>query len=124
MMLFGVLLILLGVVAIGAPFLVGVSMTLVLGLILIAAGITQVVWAFRSPSLQGAIVPFLWGAFTGVAGLYTLSRPATALAVITLVLAAYFFVSGVYEVWLALQLKPRPGWGCLGRSGPNDRLGK
>jgi uncharacterized membrane protein HdeD (DUF308 family) len=46
-----------------------------------------------------------------LAGLYTLARPDVALAGLTLFLAVYFFTSGLYEVWLALRLKPLKGWG-------------
>ena len=68
----------------------------------------MVIWTFKSPSFEGGVLPFLWGAITLVAGIYTISQPATALAVMTLALTGYFFVSGVYEVWLALHLSPSP----------------
>jgi len=109
--LFGMLLIFLGFLAIGTPFVAGLSLTMALGLILVAAGIIQLVWTFKSPTFQTGVLPFLWGVITLVAGIYTISQPATALAVITLALTTYFFVSGVYEVWLALHIRPRPGWG-------------
>jgi uncharacterized membrane protein HdeD (DUF308 family) len=111
MTFFGILLILLGLVSIAAPLVTGISLTLMLGLVLLAAGITQVVWGFKTKSFKSAITPLLWGALTLLAGLYTLARPDVALAGLTLFLAGYFFVSGLYEVWLALRLRPRKGWG-------------
>ena len=40
-----------------------------------------------------------------------LARPAMALATITLVLAAYFIVNGVFEIIWAFRLRPIKGWG-------------
>lgn len=111
MTFFGILLILLGIVSIAAPLLTGISLTLMLGLVLVAAGITQVVWGLKTRSFRSAITPLLWGVLTLLAGFYVLARPSAALAGLTLFLAMYFFVSGLYEVWLALRLRPNKGWG-------------
>jgi uncharacterized membrane protein HdeD (DUF308 family) len=39
------------------------------------------------------------------------ARPAMALATITLVLAAYFIVDGIFEIIWAFRLRPIKGWG-------------
>ena len=39
------------------------------------------------------------------------ARPGMALATLTLVLAAYFFVDGIFEIVWAFRLRPIKGWG-------------
>ena len=107
----GILLIILGVVSIAAPFVAGVSLTLMLGFVLLAAGICQLVWAFQSETFGRGLMVFLWGGLTILAGGYTISRPAAALAGLTVFLAMYFFISGLMDVFLAFRIKPVEGWG-------------
>ena len=40
-----------------------------------------------------------------------MSNPAAALASLTIFLAAYLIVSGIFEALLAFQVKPAKGWG-------------
>ncbi len=107
----GILLIILGVIAIAAPFVTGVSLTLMLGFILLAAGIAQLIWSFGSSTFGAGVAKFLWGGLTLLAGAYVLSQPAAALAGITLFLAFYLIVSGIFDSWMAFSIKPEPGWG-------------
>jgi uncharacterized membrane protein HdeD (DUF308 family) len=39
------------------------------------------------------------------------SNPGAALATMTMVLAIYLVISGVFEVMMAFQIKPVKGWG-------------
>ena len=54
---------------------------------------------------------FVIGLMSAVAGGYMLARPGMALATITIVLAAYFIVDGVFEIIWAFRLRPIKGWG-------------
>ena len=49
--------------------------------------------------------------FSIVIGGYMLSRPGMALATLTLVLAVYFVVDGVFQSIWAFRLRPIKGWG-------------
>ena len=53
---------------------------------------------------------FALGALTLVAGGYLVARPGMGLATLTLVLAAYLFVEGVFEIIYAFRLRPIKGW--------------
>jgi uncharacterized membrane protein HdeD (DUF308 family) len=46
-----------------------------------------------------------------------LGRPLFGLASLTLVLAAYFLVDGIFEIIAAFQIKPKKGWGWVLFSG-------
>jgi len=50
---------------------------------------------------------------TLLVGLYMVVRPGLALATLTLVLAIYFFVDGIFEIIEAFDLKPLNGWGWM-----------
>ena len=108
MMMMGVFLIVLGVLAIAAPAVAGVSLTLMLGVLAIAAGAAQTAFALRA---RRGLGPIVWGVVTILAGAYMVSRPGVALATLTLFLAAYFLVSGLFEIMLAFQVRPARGWG-------------
>lgn len=110
MFILGILLIVLGLFAIAAPGLAGISLTLLLGLVTIAGGVAQTAAALPSRSRHG-LSPMVWGIVTIVAGAFIVTRPAGALAGLTLFLAAYFLVEGISEVMLAFKVRPEPGWG-------------
>jgi uncharacterized membrane protein HdeD (DUF308 family) len=103
----GIALIILGVIAIAAPLVTGISIALLLGALLLMAGIAKIVWAFRDKRGIGAMA---WGGLTLLTGIIILAQPGVALASLTLVFATYFFVSGIFEAWIAIQSRPAPGW--------------
>ena len=49
--LFGVITIFLGILVIASPIIVGVSVILIVGLLVLAGGITRMIWAFHAGSL-------------------------------------------------------------------------
>ena len=59
------------------------------------------------------ILCFLLGGLTVVAGGLMLARPVFAIMSLTVLLAAYFIVSGIFEVIAGLQARPAHGWGWL-----------
>ena len=110
MYLLGIVLIVLGLLAIGAPGLAGISLTLLLGMVTLAGGVAQTAAALPSRSRHG-LGPLVWGIVTILAGVFIVTRPVGAMAGLTLFLAAYFLVQGISEVILALQVRPERGWG-------------
>jgi len=109
----GIVTVILGVLAMMAPLMTGVTVALLLGILLIAAGITRTIFAFKAKSWGKGILAFVLGLLTLLVGLYMIARPGVALATLTLVLAAYFFVDGIFEIFEAFDLKPLKGWGWM-----------
>lgn len=109
----GILLLVTGILAVASPFLAGVSVTVMVGSLLIFGGVSQGVLAFSAGAFGRGLLLFLMGVLTAVAGGYMLSRPVAALAAMTLFLAAYFVVEGIVELFAAFGARPREGWGWL-----------
>ncbi len=109
-MFLGILIAIAGVLAIASPLVAGLSVTVVVGILLIFTGVSRMFLAFRL-SLGRGVLMFLLGVLTLVAGGYLVSRPGAGLATLTLFLAAYLVVDGVFEIIWAFKLRPIKGWG-------------
>ncbi len=109
----GIITVILGVVAMIAPMIAGLTVALMIGMILIAAGIVRTVFAFKCKSWGKGILVFLLGLLTLLVGLYMVARPGVALVSLTLFLAAYFVVDGIFGIIEAFDLKPIKGWGWM-----------
>ncbi|SNZ05711.1 Uncharacterized membrane protein HdeD, DUF308 family [Natronoarchaeum philippinense] len=94
----GVALILLGLLAIVFPFVTGVSLSLLLGALLVVGGIVHGVHAFSAPGWTGSAVQILLGIVYVVAGIALVVNPVFGLATLTLLVIAYLFVGGIVEL--------------------------
>lgn len=113
LMILGVATVILGIVAMMAPMITGIAVALMVGILLIAGGIARTIFAFKCKSWGKGILVFVLGLLTLLVGLYMVARPGVALATLTLVLAAYFVVDGIFEIIEAFDLKPIKGWGWM-----------
>lgn len=111
--LFGILTIILGLLAIATPLVVGVSVAFLVGLFVLVAGAARMIWALQAGSLGKGVLGFAIGALTLVCGVVLVSDPLVASGVLTLLLAAYFLVDGGAEIAAAFQVRPASGWGWL-----------
>lgn len=109
----GIVTIIIGIAAMITPLVAGVAVALMIGILLIGAGIVRTVFAFKCKSWGKGILVFLLGLLTLLVGLYMVARPGVALATLTLFLAAYFVVDGIFEIIEAFDLKPIDGWGWM-----------
>ena len=109
----GWLLVILGILALASPLVAGLSITMLIGVLLIAGGIAQLVMVFRAGSFGSGITLAILGGLSLVAGLYTVTQPAAALGALTLFLALYFVASGILEVIGAVSARPADGWGWV-----------
>jgi len=111
--IFGIVTMIFGILAMGAPLMAGLAVATVVAILMIAAGIARMFWAFKAESLGRGIFKFLVGGLTLVFGILILGRPLVGLGSLTLLLIAYFLVDGISEILAAFQVKPEPGWGWL-----------
>jgi uncharacterized membrane protein HdeD (DUF308 family) len=109
----GILLLIAGFLALVAPFAAGLSITFIIGVLLLISGAAQLLLVFRAGSFGEGLWLVLLGLLSLIAGGYMLFQPLSALASLTLFLAAYFIVSGVIETVGAFGAKPAQGWGWL-----------
>ncbi len=109
----GIILIIVGLLAIAAPLAAGVSITILVGTLLIIGGVGECFLAFQAGAFGRGLQIFIVGALMAVAGFYMVSQPVAGLATITLFLTAYFIVSGIFEIIASVQIRPASGWGMM-----------
>src|SRR3954452_9112971 len=91
-LILGIALILLGVLAIGVPFVATLTTVLVFGILLLAGGVVQVVSAILARGWQGFFLHLLAGVLHFIVGGLMIERPLLAAEALTLLLAVAFFV--------------------------------
>jgi uncharacterized membrane protein HdeD (DUF308 family) len=109
----GVVTIVLGVLAMFAPMLTGFSVMLMVGALVVIAGIMRMIWAFKAGSLGKGLLVFVLGCLTLLCGVALVANPLFAASVLTLVLTIYFIVDGAAEIAAGLGRRPTSGWGWL-----------
>lgn len=107
----GILLVILGTIALGLSVYTTLASVLVFGGFLIAGGILQLIHAFYWKTWRGFVVDFIIGILNTVVGGLLIARPAEGALSLTLLLAAFFLVSGFFKVGLALARRMEHyGW--------------
>jgi len=114
---FGAILTVLGVFAVLAPMFAGITVTVLLGMLLIFAGIAELVFAFQSGSFGKGVLRSLFGGLSVLAGVVILATPASSLGVLTFVLAGFLLAGGVLDIVFAFKQRPGDGWGWVLFSG-------
>ena len=117
LLMLGVLTVVLGFFAMMAPLMTGMTIAVMIGMLLIIAGVARSIFAFKAKSWGKGIMVFLLGLLTLIVGFYMVTRPVVAVTSLTLFLAAYFVVDGIFEIIEAFDLKPIDGWGWMLFSG-------
>jgi len=107
----GILLIFLGVIALVDSVAVSVISMIFFGWVLLFAGIIQAVQAFRHRMGNHFFLHVLNAVFSFVVGLMLLRNSLAGLLVITLLMAAYFIVAGIFRIVAASAVRvPGSGW--------------
>jgi uncharacterized membrane protein HdeD (DUF308 family) len=109
----GVLTVIAGLLSIAAPHLSGLSVTVMVGIALLVAGIARTVGAFHAGSFGQGALAFIGGLLTLAAGMILVVRPGIGLASLTLVLGFYLLVDGIAGAVLAFRVRPVKGWGWI-----------
>ena len=112
-MVFGIALVILGFLAILAPMFAGSMVSMLIGVLMIAAGIARLIWAFSAGSFGKGILTFLLGGLLILTGGVMLLRPGIGMASLAMLLAIFFLADGIFEIIAAFKIKPEKGWGWL-----------
>ena len=94
----GVVLILLGLMALSCSVTATLATTMVFGGILVVAGIFYLIGAFFTHGWGGFFLSLLAGILHLAVGVIILDRPGEAALIYTLLLAAFFFVEGLFRI--------------------------
>ena len=107
--LWGVLLIILGMAAVASPFFAAVAVNAAVAWLLVLAGVVHLSLAFHAHRAGSLVWKLLVGLAYVFFGGYLIVRPVVGVASLTLVLASLFLVEGVLDVVLFFNLRALSG---------------
>jgi uncharacterized membrane protein HdeD (DUF308 family) len=110
----GIVLVVLGILAILVPPIATLTFTLVIGWILLISGVVGLITTFMARHAPGFWWALLSAVLGIVVGLILLARPVVGAVSITLLLIVFFIVEGVASIMYAIEhrneLSGRWGW--------------
>ncbi len=105
----GVLLIIFGMLAIGSPLLAAVAVSAIVAWLIILAGVVHLILAFHAHG-AGSLI---WKLLVGIAylffGIYLIMHPLLGVASLTLVLASLFLIEGILDIILFFKMRSTQG---------------
>ena len=106
----GIVMLVLGLIAIVVPQLISLATTLFIGAVLLIRGLAQVVHAFWLSEWGGFFLDLLAGFFSLVVGGLLLVYPIEGVLALTLLLGTFFLVYGTFEIAMAFALGSLSSW--------------
>lgn len=108
---FGILLMILGGIAISYGFYTTLFSVFVLGILLIVSGVAQIIQSFWARRWTGLFLSMLVGILYIVTGFLCISRPAESALSITLIISLFLLVGGLYRMLSSAFLQfEKWGW--------------
>ena len=112
-LLWGISLIILGILAVGSPMIAAVAVNVVISWLIVLAGVVHLAVAFHRREVGSVI----WRALIGLAyiffGGYLIAHPVIGVASLTLVLASLFLVEGIFDIAVYFQARAIHGSGWM-----------
>jgi uncharacterized membrane protein HdeD (DUF308 family) len=106
----GIVYAIVGLVALGSVVTATVASVLVIGIMMVIAGVAEVINAFQVSTWGKFVLWLLLGVLYIIAGLATFENPLLAAAFLTLVLGMCLIVSGITRAVLAFSMKEGMPW--------------
>ena len=106
----GVVYLIVGFIALGSVVMATVASVLVVGVMMIIAGVAEVFSAFQIKSWGKFLLWALLGVLYIIAGFVTFENPLLAAALLTLILGASLVASGIMRIILAFSMKRETPW--------------
>ena len=118
----GVVLVLLGVLAIVVPQIATLALTIFLGWLLLISGVVGLFMTFTMRAAPGFWWSLISAALGVLAGGLLIARPVVGAVSLTLVLIAFFIIEGIASIMFALEHRTQlpGGWGWMLVSGIVD----
>jgi uncharacterized membrane protein HdeD (DUF308 family) len=111
--LWGVLLIIMGVLAVLMPGIAALATALVFGWLLVVSGLFEIIYAMQTRRHDGFAWKLVSGILTLLLGLAIVVVPLAGAASLALLVGAFLFANGVAHTVLAFRVRPRAGWGWV-----------
>ena len=113
----GVVYLIAGFIALGSVAMATVASVLIVGVMMIIAGVAEVISAFQIKSWGKFLLWVLLGLLYVVAGFVTFQNPLLAAVLLTLILGASLVASGIMRIILAFSMKRETPWIWVALSG-------
>lgn len=107
--LWGVLLIVFGIFAVGAPFVAAVAVSIAVAWLIILAGVVHLMLAFHAHRAGRLVWKLLVGLAYVFFGVYLILHPVLGIASLTLVLVLLFLIEGILNVILFFNMRSMRG---------------
>lgn len=113
----GILLVILGMIALGASVAMTLASVMLFGWLLIVGGVLEAVHAFwRERGWGGVFIDLLTGILYVVVGFMIVANPGAAAVTLTLLIALFLMFGGIFRIVVALMHR-FPHWGWLALHG-------
>ena len=108
----GVLMLLCGILAIAVPLASSLGFVIVIGWLIFLGGVWHLIFVFHSHSLGGVLWQLLLAVVYGFAGIYMLMHPLLGLVTLTFVLAIFLLIEAGLEtaIYFAIRRRTNAGW--------------
>jgi uncharacterized membrane protein HdeD (DUF308 family) len=106
----GVVYVIAGIVALGSVVMATVVSVFVVGIMMVIAGVAEIVNAFQIKTWGRFLLWLLLGALYVVAGFLTFENPFLVAAILTLFLGVALIVSGIMRIILAFSMQAAMPW--------------
>jgi|SRR3984957_2593638 uncharacterized membrane protein HdeD (DUF308 family) len=107
--LWGVSLIILGMLAVGLPLIAAVAFNAVIAWLIVFAGVVHLTVAFHTREAGSLIWRLLVGFAYVCFGVYLIARPVVGVAALTLMLASLFLIEGILNIVLFFRIRALQG---------------
>jgi uncharacterized membrane protein HdeD (DUF308 family) len=112
----GIILVIIGILAISSPFFTTLATVFALGWLLIISGIAQLIYTFSIRKSGSFLEYALIGLFTLLVGILMIANPTSTAKALTLLLGAFFLAIGLFRILGAIVLR-FANWGWVLVSG-------
>jgi uncharacterized membrane protein HdeD (DUF308 family) len=113
MMVLGIFMILLGLIAIGTPWVAALAIDFLVGWLLVVGGLAHLLDAFQSRKWGGFFLELLTGALYLIMGIVLLMHPLRGVLTLTMLLGIFFLIEGIFKIVLAIELRKIWSWGWM-----------
>jgi uncharacterized membrane protein HdeD (DUF308 family) len=109
----GVAMTVAGVLALVFPVVTSLTVEILIGWVLVVAGVATVYGAFSVEGTGPFFGQLLLGFLKLALGIYLIMHPGVGMLALTLLLVAVFMVDGAVQFAFAFDLRPKDGWGWM-----------
>lgn len=113
----GIIYVIMGFIMVGSPIASTYAIEVFLGFILMVGGAISVIGSFFSGNWKRFILILLSGILYLIVGYMLLKNPMAGVLTLTILLAAFLLVEGIFKIIHAFQMQPAPNWVWLLVSG-------